>query len=279
MAGHDRYAELGHFLRSRRRRLAPEQVGMPVGLRRRAPGLRREEVAVLANVSPSWYTYLEQGRKIRPSPEVLDSLADALRLDHTNRRYLHALGAAQADSVLPDPDPDPGTVEQVRKLMIVSRDGPYPIYAIDGLGNLLAWNVQMAEWYDDFSVRHGRDRNIVWWMFTAPQARERIVNWEDDAREIVARVRFFAALSRATSAVHDTVRELCADSADFAKWWEDHDVVDQDVRHRTFRHPRLGICPLDLFVVRPAPNLSISIVFHLPPATETRHCGRIHGDT
>lgn len=265
MPEHSRHTELGHFLRSCRRRLDPEEVGLPVGVRRRGPGLRREEIAALANVSPSWYTNLEQGRKVRPSAEVLDSLADALRLDRTSRIYLHALGAGQANSILLDTGPDPDMVDRVDRLMVASQAVPYPIYVIDGLGNLLAWNDQMSDWYDDFAARRGRGRNLVWWMFTEPKARERIVNWDVDARELVARVRFFVGLSRSTADAHDTVRDLCAGSTEFATWWDEHEVLDQEARRRTFRHPRHGVRPLDLFVVRPAPNASMSIVFHLPP--------------
>lgn len=260
-----RHADLGHFLRSRRQKLGPTDVDLPVRGRRRGPGLRREEIAALANVSPSWYTNLEQGRKVRPSVEVLDSLADALRLDHTNRIYLHALGAGQADSILPETGPDPDIVGRVDRLMVASQHVPYPIYVIDGLGNLLAWNDQMGDWYDDFAARRGRDRNLVWWMFTEPRARERIVNWDVDARELVARVRFFVGVSRSTVEVRTTVRDLYAESTEFATWWDDHEVLDQETRRRTFRHPHHGVRPLDLLVMRPAPNAAMSIVYHLPP--------------
>ncbi len=265
MTGRTQHSELGHFLRTRRERVAPESVGLPSGPRRRSRGLRREEVALLADVSPSWYTYLEQGRRVRPSAEVLDSLASALRLDQTERRYLHALGAGPAESVRQDPTPDIDTTALVVRLMQTSDVLPYPIYVMDGLGDLIAWNAQTTEWYCDFSAREGRGRNMVWWLFTAPEARERIASWRDDAREIVGRIRFLVGTSRAHPAVEESVRALYAASEDFARWWDEHDVVDQEARQRTFRHPRLGVRVLDLFVVRPAVNPAVSIVFHLPP--------------
>lgn len=269
MSDRPRFAELGHFLRTRRERLSPEAVGLPAGPRRRTSGLRREEVAVLANVSTTWYTYLEQGREIRPSAEILDSFANALRLDHTERRYLHALGASPASSVLPDPTPDAEAIALVCRLMDVNSDMPYPVYATDGMGGLLAWNMQMSEWYSDFSESVGRSRNIVWWLFTAPEAAERIAEWDRDAREMVARIRFFVGTCRPHHIIDGMVRDLCEVSADFARWWDEHDVVDQEARARTFHHPRLGTRTLQLLVVRPSISPSVSIVFHLPPAGDT----------
>ena len=268
-------ATLGHFLRSRRERLTPEAVGLPTGVRRRSPGLRREEVALLANVSPTWYTSLEQNRRVRPSAEVLDSLAEALRLNLTERRYLYALGAGPPQSVLLDPAPEPEMIEHVCRLMQSGNSLPYPVYAADGLGNLIAWNAPMAEWYDDFSHREGLGRNMTWWLFTDPIARERIVDWERDAREVVARTRFFVGRSRVNHRLEEMLGDLCGRSEEFATWWEAHDVIDQEAHHRVFRHPREGICRMELLVVRPDVCPSVSVVFHLPPARHEVAAARI----
>ncbi len=270
---------LGHFLRSRRQGLPPELVGLPPDPRRRSPGLRREEVAVLANVSPSWYTYLEQGRSVRPSVEVLDSLADALRLDGTNRRYLQALGASPSDSVLTDPAPDAVLVDQVHRLMTAGGDTSYPVYAMDEAGYVVASNAQMTEWYDDLAARHGLESNMVWWLFTSPRARVRIVNWEDDARDVVARLRFSVAVSRSTSRMGAVLRGLLAESPEFARWWGYHEVTDQESQQRVFRHPRFGERPLDLYVVRPAQSPSMTIVFHLPLEDDRELPGGVAGCT
>jgi transcriptional regulator with XRE-family HTH domain len=258
------HGELGHFLRTRRERISPDVVGLPVGPRRRSRGLRREEVALLANVSPTWYTFLEQGRKVRPSVEVLDALADALRLNITERRYVHALGSGPAHSVRPVPGADPSVAVMVRRLLESDVDARLPAYATDGLGGLIAWNARMPEWYDDFAERTGVERNIIWWMFTSPLARERVVDWDGDAQDIVGRIRFFVASTRSHDLMDRMLGDLRARSAEFARWWDEHDVVEQDARFRTFDHPILGRRTLELFVVRPAANPSVSIVFHLP---------------
>lgn len=269
MPGEPYHALLGEFLRTRRARLAPEAVGLSPGRRRRSPGLLREEVAVLANVSPTWYAYLEQGRNVRPSAEVLENLAAALRLDSTERRYLHALGGGgQSQSVLPEPGTRPEAIAHVCRLMEASSTMPYPVYAVEWQGDLIAWNEQVPRWYDDFSRRRPQERNILWWMFTAREARERIVGWDDDAREAVGRIRFSVGTRPASATVDSMLRDLQAESPDFARWWEDHDVVDQESRYRTFRHPERGEVRLELLVVRPDISPSVSIVFHLPPTND-----------
>lgn len=143
--------ELARFLRSRRARVTPEQVGFPAGAHRRTKGLRREEVAVLAGLSPTWYTYLEQGRDIRPSIQVLDSLARVLDLSEDERRYMHTLAHGQV--VNPQPleaeEARGGTMRRVVGLM---GDNLYPVYATDVYCDLIAWNDAAAEWYDDWGA-------------------------------------------------------------------------------------------------------------------------------
>lgn len=267
------HAELGHFLRSRRARLLPEDVGLPPGGRRRSRGLRREEVAVLANLSPTWYTYLEQGRRIRPSAEVLDALADALRLNATERRYLHALGSPPSPQVQLQLAPPPDAVSTVRQLMALTAAVPYPAYAIDGRGALLGWNPHTTEWYDDFDAYPERERNIARWMFTAPAARSRIVHWERDAQNLAARIRFFIGTSRLDPEAVELVTDMRAGCAEFDRWWDSHDVVEQEARHRTFRHPDLGECTLQLTVLRLAVCPAVTVVFHMPVWPEDHPIG------
>lgn len=227
-------------------------------------GLLREEVAILADVSPNWYELLEQGRRVTPSAEMLDALGDALRLDDANRRYLHALGGRQSDSALPDPAVDADVVDTARKLIAASHCDRYPLLALDSAGNLLAWNHQATIWYDDFAAYDEQDRNLDWWFFTAPVARERIVDWEQEARSAVARMRYTAAFSRAAAPVHAVHRALRAASADFARWWDEHDVADHHRTRRRFRHPSLGITSMDLLTTQADLNPSTTIVFHVP---------------
>jgi transcriptional regulator with XRE-family HTH domain len=163
--------ELARFLRSRRERVNPVEVGLPVGSRRRTKGLRREEVAVLAGLSTSWYTYLEQGRNVRPSAAVLDSLARVLRTSEDERRYLHVLAHGQVSR------PEPletaavghGLITQALELV---QDSPYPAYAGDHRGDLLAWNHAATQWYEDWGRYPVAERNIVRWIVLSPLARD-----------------------------------------------------------------------------------------------------------
>lgn len=257
------HAELGDFLRTRRARMQPESVGLPLDARRRSGGLRREEVAVLANISPAWYSRLEQGSKVRPSMEILESLARALQLNGVERRYLRALGAEQAPPSDGALQPDGACVTLVQRLVDGFRDADLPVYAADGQGNLLAWNAPMSDWYADFSGREGRDRNIVWWMFTAPEARERIMDWTEHAREIVAGIRYSVGTGR-VDPVDPVVPELSAQCVEFAHWWNSHDVAEYEVQRCAFRHPRAGRRVVEILTMRPVVSTSVSVVYHFP---------------
>jgi transcriptional regulator with XRE-family HTH domain len=177
--------ELARFLRSRRERIRPSDVGLPDGPRRRAQGLRREEVAVLAGLSPTWYAYLEQGRGIHPSREVLDSLARALRLTEDERRYLHNLahGAGTHPSRLPA---EVSAIDLIRQVVAQFEESPCPVYAADQYCDLLAWNRAACEWYDDWNAMPVQERNILRWMLVSPAAQLRLLDLEEDTRDLIA---------------------------------------------------------------------------------------------
>jgi transcriptional regulator with XRE-family HTH domain len=255
--------ELARFLRTRRERITPAQVGLPANSRRRIRGLRREEVAVLAGLSPTWYTYLEQARDIRPSPEVLNSLADVLQLDEDERQYLHQLALGHIETVRPvTPSTPMNTL--VADLVRACGEPQYPVYAIDYAGDVIAWNAAATEWYTDWSQLHGIERNIVWWMLMSGEARERIVDWTEDARDIVGRTRALSARFPHDPRVRELISRLHRESADFGRWWPDHEVRGQRLRSRRFRLKDLGIQNVRLAVVHPADDPQVTIAFHLP---------------
>lgn len=253
--------ELAGFLRSRRERITPKEVGLPAGPRRRTTGLRREEVAVLAGLSPTWYTYLEQGRDIHPSPEVLDSLARVLSLTEDERRYMHRLAHGRATP----PAPLKGEIsaeELVKRLVKSSEDTPYPVYGANLYCDVIAWNRAAAEWYTDFSLLPPAERNMMRWMF-GPEAKDRIEDWDNDAADVVARWRSLTAPwggdNRLTVLVDDLKR-----NADFNRLWDGHDVRELRSRVRRFRHPRLGVQPIRLIVVQAAEFSPCLVAFHVP---------------
>lgn len=264
----DNRRELARFLRTRRERITPTQVGLPMNSRRRTRGLRREEIAVLAGLSPTWYTYLEQARDIRPSPEVLDSLADVLRLDEDERQYLHQLALGHVETVRPVMPPS-AIGGLVSDLVRAANQPEHPIYVINYAAEVIAWNDAAVRWYTDWGRLQGIERNIVWWILTSDEARERIVDWSEDARDIVGRTRALSARFPHDAKVNELISRLRAESAEFNRWWPDHEVRGQRSRFRRFRIPEIGTRTMRLAVVHPADDLQVTIAFHVPvPAEE-----------
>jgi transcriptional regulator with XRE-family HTH domain len=262
-AGANRRSELALFLRTRRERIRPEDVGFPAGHHRRTRGLRREEVAVLAGVSPTWYAYLEQGRRRNVSPAVLDSIARVLRLSEDERRHMHLLAYGHVTDPRPLAADVPGD-ELVKLLVKAGEASAYPVYGANLYGDLLAWNSAAAEWYEDWDRLAPRERNMFRWLLTSPTARERIIDWDADARDIVTRWRAAVPRWLTDERLRLDIAELGKLSPEFAGWWEDHDVQEHRTKVRGFLHPRLGAQAMRLIVVQ-APEFAPSIaVFHSP---------------
>jgi transcriptional regulator with XRE-family HTH domain len=237
---------LGELLRSRRARLTPAAVGLPPGARRRTPGLRREEVALLANLSPTYYAFLEQGRQVRPSPQVLDAIAGALRLDAAERQYLDVLaygrpghaGSPHAPDGLYEP---PAEVVAAGVAGLVRRLDPHPTFVKGRRWDVLAANSAACELFTDWEARPPADRNLVRWMFTDGRARQVYLDWEREARAMLGRFRLATAAHTNEPSVAALVAELLRDSAHVRRWWPNHDVVSIGGSGvKRLRHPRLG---------------------------------------
>src|ERR1700678_1267609 len=183
-----RRAELAAFLRSRRERIAPLQVGVtPIG-RRRTPGLRREEVAQLAGVGVTWYTWLEQGRDIKVSEQVLEAIARTLLLDRDERAHLFNLAGAVDQQVGFECAAVP---PQVRA--IIKQLEPFPASVVNAKYDLLAYNRTYARLIDDVDALPAADRNCMWLCFTDPAWRKALINWEDGAARMAANLRLLMA--------------------------------------------------------------------------------------
>jgi transcriptional regulator with XRE-family HTH domain len=257
--------QIAELLRSRRARVRPEDAGLPAAPRRRSPGLRREEVAVLAGVSTTWYTYLEQGREVNPSRSVLDALARVLRLDSDERRLLHQLNDTTSP-LLETSDGDRGMdgAELARYLVALDEASPYPTYACDVHCDVIAWNPATADYYTDFGQLPPEQRNMVHWMFASDQARERLPDWTDVARDLVTRWHRLAihADPERLATQLDEYRSL---EPLFGTWWDTQNVSDHHTTLRRFTHPTLEDVTLRL-VVTSAPGLGQSIVVRHGPA-------------
>jgi transcriptional regulator with XRE-family HTH domain len=263
----DSRQELAKFLRSRRERITPDEVGLPAGPRRRTVGLRREEVAVLAGLSPTWYTYLEQGRGIQPSREVLDSLARVLRLTEDERRYVHSLAHGSVVQTAPLTT-DLTATDLIRQVVAQFDDSPYPVYAGDQYCELVAWNRAACEWYDDWSALPPGHRNFLHWLLSSPLARERLVDWEAVTQDTVARWRAECARHPDDPHIRARIAEFTRISRAFGDWWESHEVLEHRSAVRLFRHGHLGVQAMRIVVLQSPEFTPSGVVLHLPAGAE-----------
>ncbi len=252
---------LGQLLRSRRERLVPGDVGLPAGIRRRTAGLRREEVALLANLSTTYYTFLEQGRPVRPSAQVLDALASALRMSAAERSYLQVLaqgregvGSAQVVAMAPPERVDPGVAALVQRL------DPFPTLLKGRRWDVLAANPAARELFTDWEAMASGERNLVRWMFMTDRAREVYLEWESEARAMLGRFRLAAARHPGDPDFEALIAELRRDSEHVRDWWPRHDVTAVGSGSKKLRHPRLGPVDYTHVVLQIADNPDQTIV-------------------
>ncbi|WFE39303.1 helix-turn-helix transcriptional regulator [Micromonospora sp. WMMD998] len=236
--------ELGAFLRSRRDRLRPEDVGLAPGRRRRTPGLRREEVAVLAHISTEYYVRLEQGRAPRPSGEVLAAVAGALRLTDVESDHLHVLaGATPSRAGLHRRDVRPSI------LALLGRLPGTAAFVTSATFEVLAWNDLAAALMEDFGRLAPRERNLARRAFLGPALGAAPMYGVSDAAEFrrhaVRRLRATHARYPRDPAVTGLVAELRRASPDFARLWDRHDVRAASMLTKTFHHPLVGEITLD----------------------------------
>ncbi|ATB42846.1 transcriptional regulator [Cystobacter fuscus] len=229
-------SELAEFLRSRRARVRPEDVGLSGGSRRRTPGLRREEVARLAEVGISWYTWLEQGRDIQVSEPFLERLARALRLNPAERAHLFELAQGRPPPRLAI---TPASVSPA--LQRVLDVHPFPGLVTTPRWDVVAWNPPAVILYGDYALRPPAQRNILWSAFTSPRTRLRTEPWESHARGLVARFRLDAGRAADRTEFDALVAELSEVSPEFRRFWSEHDVLETAEGVKSITHPEVGV--------------------------------------
>lgn len=254
----DYRAELAEFLRARREAVQPHQVGLPDTGRRRTPGLRREEVAMLAGVSLTWYTWLEQGRRINASPDVLAAIGRALQLDDAGIDHLLALGHPTAITV---EAPQEAPAALVR---LIESMSPAPAYVLGPRWEILAWNDAQERLYPGVVELDGIERNLLWILFADPFARELIVDWDVHARQALAEFRAGASALRGDGAFGELIDRLTSVSTEFAEWWPEHDVAQFETRIRRFRHPAAGMLTFQYQQLAPVEWPGLRVACQLP---------------
>jgi transcriptional regulator with XRE-family HTH domain len=262
--GDRRRVELADFLKRRRAALKPEDVGIHNGGRRRTPGLRREEVAALAGVGTTWYTWLEQGRDVRASLEVFEALARALQLTPAERIHLILLG--RGEEAPPREQPAERISPTVRR-MIDSLD-PSPAYMLGRRWDYLAWNRATTALFGDFGQLPRAARNHVWQMFTDPMRRELLTDWEESARLIAAKFRADHARHLGDPSFEQMIESLRNASSEFCRAWKRHEVDRSSVGRKVLNHPVAGRLVFEHAVFTPTDWPEQRLVLYTPVAEE-----------
>jgi transcriptional regulator with XRE-family HTH domain len=231
-----RQRELGDFLRSRRERLTPSSVGLQEGLRRRTPGLRREEVAMIAGLGTTWYTWLEQGRDVRPSAQALNAIANALRLDQAERRHLFILADRPASEPFAS-DPEEAPAPVIRMLASMADQ---PAYVLGRRWDVLAWNDAAVAVFGDFGRLEGDERNLIHMMFANPSHRRLLADWDQLAPLSLAMFRADSARWAGDPHFERLIALLIETSPEFREWWPKREIVREPSTVKRILHPSGG---------------------------------------
>ena len=271
MLSDERRREIADFLKTRRMRRQPEELGLPRGRRRRTPGLRREEVAAAAGVSAEWYTWLEQAREVRPSAEVLTRIGAALRLEPYETRHLLTLGGY----AIPANGSDiPRSVSVSLRLQRLIDQMDYgPAWVFGERWDIVAWNRAASVIHGDLAALQGIERNALYQLFLDNRMRSMLVDWETHGRGCVAKLRVAYASRVDDLWFNELVTVLRTRSADFERWWNQNDiqVAQEGVKH--YEHPEVGRLVFDFSVldVMDERMSSLRLVAYVPaPGTGTR---------
>ncbi|GHC67663.1 helix-turn-helix transcriptional regulator [Streptomyces violaceochromogenes] len=271
--GLDRRAELSEFLRTRRARLKPEDVGLPDFGRRRVPGLRREELAQLAGVSVAYYTRLEQGNGRNVSAEVLDSIAHALRLSDAEHAHLMHLAKPKQHKKKPA-----ARSQQVRPALrhLLDSIESVPAYIVGRRSDILAWNRMASALFGDWAEVPAQERNWARMVFLRPEYRELYLEWEQKASDMVGYLRMDAGCHPDDPRLSALVGELSVKSEDFRRLWAAHDVKEKSYGVKRMRHPLVGELALSFETFRLVDESEQSLItYHAEPGTPSAEALRL----
>lgn len=260
-----RRKELGEFLQAIRRRASPEAFGFPQGARRRTQGLRREEVAQLASISATWYAWIEQGRDVNMSADALVRTSQALKLTRTERAYLFEMaGRRDPQGHMPEEDLASNT------LTTLLKDINVPAYILGRTWNILAWNLQAKKLFGDWLTKEDAIApNLLRLVFTRPEAKQFVVDWEARGRRLVAEFRADCRSRLEEPELQGLIAELSKASTEFDQFWKQHDVLERQGGLREFKHTDLGVLAYQQVTMRPVDQEQLKLVM-LSPTEKTK---------
>ncbi|GGS60550.1 MULTISPECIES: helix-turn-helix transcriptional regulator [Streptomyces] len=271
----DRRAELSEFLRTRRARLQPQDVGLPeFGRARRVPGLRREELAQLAGVSVAYYTRLEQGNGRNVSAEVLDAIARALRLTDAEHAHLNHLARPARHKK----KRRPAKVQRVRTGLLYLLDSMegIPAYVAGARSDILAWNPMAAAVFGDWAALPAAERNWARLVFLSPAYRDLFLNWDSKASDMVSYLRLYAGCHPDDPQLSALVGELSLKSEEFRRLWATHNVKEKGHGIKLIRHPLVGDLTLSYETLNlPDDEDQQLVTYHAEPGSESAQALRL----
>ncbi len=267
---------LGTYLKDRRAKLDPAAFGFAPE-RRRTPGLRREEVAQRANISPTWYTWLEQGRGGAPSADVLDRIARALMLTEVEREHLFLLGLGRPPEVRYRKDE--GVTPRLQRVLDALE--PCPALIRTATWDVVAWNRAATVMLTDYGSVPPEERNVLRFMFLDPRVRAAHYDWDSVARFVVSAFRVDAARAGAAAAVEPLVDELCRLSPEFKAMWRENEVLSHGEAVKHIRHPILGRIAFEYsaFAVDGRSDLSLLVYNPASPADSEKITSMVRSAT
>jgi hypothetical protein len=261
-----RRAELAAYLRAQRARLRPADVGLPEGSatgRRRTPGLRREEVSQLSGVGVTWYTWLEQGRDITASPQVVDALARALLLNPDQHRHLRNLAGLTA--MAPETPVD-DVIPRLQRLVDAAAPNPACVYDVHF--DYLVWNAPYARVRRDPGTFPSDRRNLLWMMFTHAETRARMVRWEPVARAVLSHFRAAVSQRPDDPRFAQIVAALTEASPEFREWWAEYPIGYFRPATIGIDHPQIGRIALEIFQLRLVEHPDLLMAMEVPASTD-----------
>ena len=255
-----RYKELADFLKTRRAKILPSQAGLSSATRRRTPGLRREEVAQLAGIGVTWYTWLEQGRDIHVSTQVVESLSRVLLLDKQERIHLYRLANQPLPAEIPGYQ---GTVSPILQHVLDSLTLS-PSLAADQRWNVIAWNKAASLLLGDFSKMNVRERNIVWAMFTDDKFKQLYVDWNLHAKGLLGTFRSTCGQYIEDFWLSQFIDDLKMQSTEFNLWWPLHEIQGNSEKCKQLNHPVAGILDFEVSNFDVSDHSGLKLIVHTP---------------
>ncbi|MFC5338232.1 helix-turn-helix transcriptional regulator [Leucobacter denitrificans] len=250
--------QLGEFLAARRKAQRRVELGLPPGTRRGDIGLSREEVAALAGMSVSWYTWLEQGREINASRQVLAAVARVLQLNEAETEYVFALAVPGANSNQLEPAPTPDHLTRLVRAL------PFPAFVIAGDWTIVAWNARYEWLYESISAILDVDRNLLKLIYTDPKLKEMLPDWQRDSRRFLAEFRADSGVRLSSERHREVVQGLIEESPDFRAQWAEHSVERFKSRLRTFVHPQEGELVFEHHRLVPSDASDLHVIMYVP---------------